>query len=75
MGVVIEMGTRKPLKPEPQPTAMQKGPELECLRCHAGFFRLSALGEVNCADCGALMNNLKLAFVPQAPTKGGPRAA
>ena len=34
------------------------GAQYFCTRCDADEFRLSALGMVHCAHCGALMRNL-----------------
>jgi ribosomal protein L37AE/L43A len=34
------------------------GSQYFCTRCDGGEFRLSALGMVHCAHCGALMRNL-----------------
>jgi hypothetical protein len=35
-----------------------------CTRCDSGEFRLSALGMVHCAHCGALMRNLLVSPSP-----------
>jgi hypothetical protein len=34
------------------------GSQYFCTRCDGGEFRLTALGMVHCAHCGALMRNL-----------------
>jgi len=36
-----------------------------CTRCDSGEFRLSALGMVHCAQCGALMRNLSVSSSSQ----------
>ena len=36
----------------------ESGSQYFCTRCDGGEFRLSALGMVHCAHCGALMRNL-----------------
>jgi hypothetical protein len=41
------------------------GAQYFCTRCDAGEFRLSALGMVHCAHCGALMRNLLVS--PSSP--------
>ena len=47
---------RKPARrPAPAPEA---GAQYFCTRCDSDEFRLSALGMVHCAHCGALMRNL-----------------
>jgi hypothetical protein len=44
------------------------GVQYFCTRCDAGEFRLSPLGAVHCAHCGALMRNL---LVSPSPSEAG----
>ena len=46
--------------------APEAGSQYFCTRCDGGEFRLSALGMVHCAHCGALMRNL-LVTPPSSP--------
>jgi hypothetical protein len=48
---------RQPARPRPTSTS----PDAEhyfCMRCDSDQFRLYSGGEVNCAKCGSLMQNL-----------------
>ena len=47
---------RKPPKRAAAP--MEIGAQYFCTRCDADEFKLSAMGMVHCAHCGALMRNL-----------------
>lgn len=49
---------RKPARSASPATAPTAGAQFFCTRCDGGEFRLSALGMVYCAHCGALMRNL-----------------
>ena len=51
---------RKRRKPAQRPVAPDNaaGAQYFCTRCDSDEFRLSALGMVHCAHCGALMRNL-----------------
>jgi hypothetical protein len=43
---------------KPQPSAMPDAEHYFCMRCDADQFKLYAGGEVHCAQCGSLMQNL-----------------
>jgi hypothetical protein len=49
---------RKPAQPASPAAAPSAGAQYFCTRCDGGEFRLSPLGMVYCAHCGALMRNL-----------------
>jgi ribosomal protein L37AE/L43A len=51
---------RKPPKraAETGPRPVDLGAQYFCTRCDADEFKLSAMGMVHCAHCGALMRNL-----------------
>lgn len=49
---------RKRRKPASAPAPDASGAQYFCTRCDSGEFRLSALGMVHCAHCGARMRNL-----------------
>jgi hypothetical protein len=42
----------------PAAPSADSGSQYFCTRCDGGEFRLTALGMVHCAHCGALMRNL-----------------
>lgn len=48
---------RKPAR-RPAKAVDPAGAQYFCTRCDSDEFRLSALGMVHCAHCGALMRNL-----------------
>lgn len=47
--------------------APDSGAQYFCTRCDADEFRLSAAGLVHCAHCGALMRNLLVGPLSDAP--------
>jgi ribosomal protein L37AE/L43A len=51
---------RKPPKraADTSPRQVDLGAQYFCTRCDADEFKLSAMGMVHCAHCGALMRNL-----------------
>jgi ribosomal protein L37AE/L43A len=51
----------RPATPAPSPDC---GSQYFCTRCDADEFKLSALGMVHCAHCGALMRNLLVSPSP-----------
>ena len=56
---------RKRRKPARRPAAPDSaGAQYFCTRCDSDEFRLSALGMVHCAHCGALMRNLVVSPSP-----------
>ena len=60
MNVVRLEDYRKARKPA-RPHVVAASPDAEhyfCMRCDADHFRLYAGGEVHCAQCGSLMQNL-----------------
>lgn len=59
---------RKPAGPASPGAPPSAGAQYFCTRCDAGEFRLSPLGAVHCAHCGALMRNL---FVSPSPSEAG----
>jgi ribosomal protein L37AE/L43A len=54
---LAEYRKRRQAQRAPAPSA-DSGSQYFCTRCDGGEFRLSALGMVHCAHCGALMRNL-----------------
>jgi tRNA(Ile2) C34 agmatinyltransferase TiaS len=57
---------RKPACPAPPGAQPSAGAQYFCTRCDADEFRLSPLGAVHCAHCGALMRNLLVSPSPSA---------
>ena len=56
---------RKPARRAPALAGGQPaGAQYFCTRCDSDEFRLSALGMVHCAHCGALMRNLLVSPAP-----------
>ena len=61
MNVVQLDQYRKARHPVVPPRASAPGPDAEhyfCMRCDSDHFRLYSGGEVHCAKCGSLMQNL-----------------
>lgn len=61
MNVVQLDQYRKARQPARLPVAVSSMPDTEhyfCMRCDSDHFRLYAGGEVHCAKCGSLMQNL-----------------
>jgi DNA-directed RNA polymerase subunit RPC12/RpoP len=57
---------RKPARPASPGAPPSAGAQYFCTRCDADEFRLSPLGAVHCARCGALMRNLLVSPSPSA---------
>jgi hypothetical protein len=49
---------RQAQRPATPARSADSGSQYFCTRCDGGEFRLTALGMVHCAHCGALMRNL-----------------
>jgi hypothetical protein len=49
---------RQAQRPAAPAGSADTGSQYFCTRCDGGEFRLTALGMVHCAHCGALMRNL-----------------
>ena len=49
---------RQAQRPATPAGSADTGSQYFCTRCDGGEFRLTALGMVHCAHCGALMRNL-----------------
>ena len=49
---------RKARRPARKPAAQHDAEHYFCMRCDSDRFRLYAGGEVHCAQCGSLMQNL-----------------
>lgn len=64
MGTVIDLKTRKEVKPPApaKPTAISNGAQYECQRCTANTFKLYSDGVVQCAECDARINNIIAQF-------------
>jgi ribosomal protein L37AE/L43A len=60
---IVDLADYRKRRQARQP-APQVGAQYFCTRCDAGEFRLSALGMVHCAHCGALMRNLLVSPSP-----------
>lgn len=45
----------------PEPQAPDSRPSYYCLRCNSDRFKLYPSGEIHCAHCGALMQNIEVA--------------
>ena len=63
---------RKRRKPARRPASAPGGDpglgaQYFCTRCDSDEFKLSALGMVHCAHCGALMRNLLVGPTPAIP--------
>jgi hypothetical protein len=59
MNVVLLDEYRKARQPaRPRPAPAHDAEHYFCMRCDSDQFRLYAGGEVNCAKCGSLMQNL-----------------
>lgn len=57
---------RQAQRPATPAVSADTGSQYFCTRCDGGEFRLTALGMVHCAHCGALMRNLLV-----SPTSSG----
>jgi ribosomal protein L37AE/L43A len=57
---------RQAQRPAAPAASADTGSQYFCTRCDGGEFRLTALGMVHCAHCGALMRNLLV-----SPTASG----
>ena len=55
---------RQRRKPAQRASAPDIGAQYFCTRCDSDEFKLSALGMVHCAHCGALMRNLLVSPSP-----------
>ena len=63
------VGASRPASPSLRPTALQPStPHYFCLRCDTDHFKLFPAGTVHCAQCGALMRNLRVGDVEKADT-------
>jgi ribosomal protein L37AE/L43A len=62
---LAEYRQRRQAKRAAAPSA-ESGSQYFCTRCDGGEFRLTALGMVHCAHCGAMMRNLLV-----SPTTSG----
>ncbi|HEY2337388.1 MAG TPA: hypothetical protein VGI18_08515 [Burkholderiales bacterium] len=51
---------RKARSPARKPVAHHDAEHYFCMRCDSDGFRLYAGGEVHCAKCGSLMQNLSI---------------
>ena len=49
---------RQPARPPLSATGVPDAEHYFCMRCDSDHFRLYAGGEVHCAKCGSLMQNL-----------------
>ena len=49
---------RQPARPQPRGSGSSDAEHYFCMRCDSDQFRLYASGEVHCAKCGSLMQNL-----------------
>jgi len=49
---------RQPVRPQVSVSSVPDAEHYFCMRCDSDNFRLFAGGEVHCAKCGSLMQNL-----------------
>ena len=54
----VHMSKVIPIRKEKPKAVARNGDQYFCTRCDGGEFRLTSLGMVHCAHCGALMKNL-----------------
>ena len=62
---------RPPRGPVQRATHADDAAQYFCTRCDGGEFRLSSLGVVHCAHCGALMRNLLITPTPSTVPEAG----
>ena len=61
---IVDLAEYRKRRKAARPAAPQLGAQYFCTRCDASEFKLSALGMVHCAHCGALMRNLLVSPSP-----------